>query len=314
MKVVIIGPGALGCLLASTLSLRSKTATPLDIWILDHNPERVRQLAENGLTLEEDGREFHCRISATVDPGEIGQADVIFLCVKSLDVADGLRAAKIIAGGDTLLITLQNGIGHLEILQAHKEPPMIAPGVTAQGANLVDTGHVRHAGNGITRLGLLHNSTGRQAVLLQEACNLLNSASLETTIVENIIDFVWAKLLVNVGINGLTAIHNCPNGALLESVATRKQLSDAVREAEIVARARSIQILADPVAVTLEVCKQTGANISSMLQDVRSGRPTEIDSINGAIVKAAKELHIPVPVNEELVSRVKEIEKNYSIE
>jgi len=313
MKVVIIGPGALGCLLASTLSLRSNTATPPDIWILDHKPERVRQLVENGLTMEEDGREFYCRVNATVDPGEIGQADVIFLCVKSLDVADGLRAAKTIAGGDTLLITLQNGIGHLEILQTHKEPPMIALGVTAQGANLVDTGHVRHAGNGITRLGLL-NSTGRQAVLLQEVCDLLSGATIETSIVENIIDFVWAKLLVNAGINALTAIHNCPNGALLESAATRKQLSDAVREAETVARARSIQVPSDPVAITLEVCKQTGANISSMLQDVRSGRPTEIDSINGAIVQAANELHIPVPVNEELVSRVKEIEKNYSIE
>ena len=96
--------------------------------------------------------------------------------------------------------------------------------------------------------------------------------------------------------------------------AAGRGFTDAVREAEPIARAQGIQILADPVAVTLEVCKQTGQNISSMLQDVRHGRPTEIDSINGAIIKAARQLHIPVPVNEELVGKVKNIEKNYPVE
>ena len=314
MKVVIIGPGALGCLLASSLSLKNKTENPLDIWILDHRPDRVRQLAQNGIILEEDGRQFHCRINATEDSREIGQADIIFLCVKSIDVADGLAAAQNITADDTLLITLQNGIGHLEILLTHREPPFIAIGVTAQGANLVGTGHVRHAGKGITRLGILNGGTNRLAGILKEVAGLMNNAGIETSITENIMDFVWAKLLVNVGINALTAIHNCPNGKLLESTAIKKQLSDAVREAALVARARGIQIGADPVAVTMEVCKQTGLNISSMLQDVRSRRPTEIDSINGAIVNAARELHIPVPVNEELVRKVKAIEKNYPVE
>ena len=312
MKVVIIGPGALGCLLASTLSLKHNSDNPPDIWILDHRPDRVEQLAKNGLILEEEGRQIRCRINAAVDPRAIGTADVIFLCVKSQNVADGLTAAREITTDDTLLITLQNGIGHLETLQKKQEPPVIALGVTAQGANLVGTGHVRHAGNGITRLGLLNNN--RQIGPLKEITGLMNNVGFETHLVDNIIDFVWAKLLVNVGINALTAICNCPNGGLLESDATISQLTDAVREAETIARARGIQILADPVAVTLEVCKQTGQNISSMLQDVRHGRPTEIDSINGAIIKAARELHIPVPVNEELVSKVKSIEKNYPVE
>ena len=314
MKVVIIGPGALGCLLASSLSLKNTTDKPLEIWILDHRPDRVRQLAQNGLILEEDGRQFHCRVNATADGREIGQADIIFLCVKSIDVADGLAAAQNITADDTLLITLQNGIGHLEILLAHREPPYIALGVTAQGANLVGTCHVRHAGNGITRLGMLNDSTSRLTGILSEVARMMNNAGLETNVTENIMDFVWAKLLVNVGINALTAIHNCPNGQLVESSAIKKQLSEAVREAAVVARARGIQIAADPVAMTMEVCQQTGLNISSMLQDVRSRRPTEIDSINGAIIKAARELQIPVPVNEELVRKVKAIEENYPVE
>ena len=313
MKVTIIGPGALGCLLASALSLKNKTGTPPDIWILDHKPERARQLAATGLILEEDNRKLQCRINVTADPGEVETSDVIFLCVKSLNVADRLQAAKIIAGPDTMLITLQNGIGHLETLAAHQGTPSIALGVTAQGANMVDTGHVRHAGNGITRLGLLKGQTRQTTDLLIKTATLLNSAGIETEIVDNIIDFVWAKLLVNVGINALTAIHNCPNGQLPESPATQEQLTDAVREAEVVARAQGIEILVDPVAVTLDVCRKTHNNISSMLQDVRNRRPTEIDSINGAVIKAAKELNIPVPVNKELVRQVKEIEKEYFI-
>jgi 2-dehydropantoate 2-reductase len=313
MKVSIIGPGALGCLLASTLSLKAPTENKPEIWILDHRPERAQQLAANGLVLEEHNRKLPCRINATADPQKIGTADVIFLCVKSPKVADGLQAAKSIAGPDTLLVTLQNGIGHLEILETHTGAPSITIGVTAQGANMVDTGHVRHAGNGITRLGMLTDKTDRENVILNKTCNLLNEAGIETELVENIIDFVWAKLFVNVGINALTAIHDCPNGQLPESPVTKKQLADAVREAETVARARGIKTLTDPVAVTLEVCQKTSNNISSMLQDVRNRRPTEIDSINGAIVQIAKKLNIPVPVNDDLVHRVKKIEKDYYI-
>jgi len=314
MKVTIIGPGALGCLLASTLSLKTTTENSPEIWILDHKPERALQLAVDGLILEEGNRKFQCRINATADPLKIGTSNIIFLCVKSLNVADGLQAAKTIAGPDTLLITLQNGIGHLEILETHTGAPSIALGVTAQGANMVDAGHVRHAGNGITRLAMLNDKTRRKVDMLKKTGNLLNSAGIETELVENIIDFVWAKLFVNVGINALTAIHNCPNGQLPESPETKKQLADAVKEAETVAREQGIKIFTDPLAMTLEVCQKTCNNISSMLQDVRNKRPTEINSINGAIVQAAKKLKIPVPVNEDLVRKVKEIEKDYFIE
>jgi 2-dehydropantoate 2-reductase len=316
MKVVIIGPGALGCLLAAKLShkqqLPDTQSSPLDLWIFDHTPERARQLAENGLTFEEDGRQLHCPVNATADPAVISIADAIFLCVKSLDVTAGLEKAKSISGQDTLLITMQNGIGHLDILNAHNGPPSVALGVTAQGANMVGTGHVRHAGDGITRLGFLDDIVDSKKDLLAEISSRLCDAGIETVVVGNITEFVWAKLLVNVGINALTAIHGCANGKLLDSPSMKNQLSAAVREAEAVARAKGIAIAADPLTVTLEVCKQTGSNISSMLQDIRKKRLTEIDSINGAIVKAGRQLNIPVPVNEELVQQVKVMEKKYS--
>jgi 2-dehydropantoate 2-reductase len=315
MKVAIIGPGALGCLLASSLTIKldqsSKKSFSLDLWLLDHNPERARYLTENGLILEEGNQKKPCSIKATANPEEIGPADIVILCVKSPQVAAGLQQAAKLIHTDTLLLTLQNGIGHLEILKDKQNLPSIVLGVTSQGANVVAPGHVRHAGDGLTRIGFLQSASFSKSLLLAKACNLLNYGGIETVIVDNILDYVWSKLLINVGINALTAVHRCPNGKLLESSATQEKLTAAVREGESVARALGIQLTGDPLAITLDVCRKTGQNLSSMLQDVNNRRPTEIDSINGEIAAAGRKLGIPTPVNDDLIQKVKELEQAY---
>lgn len=311
MKITIIGPGALGTLLASTLTIKTNLKTPLDLWLLDHKPERAKHLNEQGLILEKGDQRLHCKINATADPKEIGPTDIIILCVKYPDVAAGLQQAEKITHPESLLVTLQNGIGHLEMLKTWKGSPAIVLGVTALGANLVSPGHVRYAGSGMTRIGFLKSADFARSLLLAKVCNLLNDCGIETAIVDDILDYIWTKLLINVGINALTAIHRCPNGELLESDDTKNLLTAAVKEGEAVARALGIQVPDDPLAMTLDVCKRTAHNLSSMLQDINNKRPTEIDSINGEIVAAGRKLGIPVPVNEELVQKVKEIEKAY---
>ena len=311
MKIAIIGPGALGTLLATTLAIKSNPKTPLDLWLLDYKPERAKHLNEHGLILEKADQQQSCKINATADPKEIGPADIIILCVKYPDVASGLQQAAKLAHSESLLITLQNGIGHLELLKAWESSPAIVLGVTAMGANLVSPGHVRYAGSGLTRIGFLKSASFARSLLLAKVCNLLNYCGMETAIVDDILDYVWTKLLINVGINALTAIHRCPNGELLESDDTKSILAAAVKEGDAVARAMGINLPDDPLTMTLDVCKKTAHNLSSMLQDINNKRPTEIDSINGEIVAAGKKLGIPVPVNEELLQRVKDIEKAY---
>jgi len=311
MKIAIIGPGALGTLLAATITIKSGPETPLDIWLVDYKPDRAAFLNENGLLLEKNGQRKLCRINATAAPDDIGRADIIFLCVKYPDVAAGLKQAAGLSHSQTLLITLQNGIGHLEMLKTGNNTPAIVVGVTALGANLVSPGHVVHAGSGLTRIGFLRSAGFGTSLQLAQVCNLLNDCGMETAIVDNVLDYVWAKLHINAGINALTAIHRCPNGELLESDSIMETMTAAVKEGELVARAAGINLPDDPLAMTMDVCRKTARNISSMLQDVRNGRLTEIDSINGAIVAVAKANNIPVPVNEELVRKVKEIEKAY---
>lgn len=315
MKIAIIGPGALGCLLAASLTIKldrsNKEIPALDLWLLDHWPNRAKKLNEQGLILEEGGQHKHCKIKATADPKAIGPADIIILCVKSLQMAAGLDLASQLVHEDTLLLTMQNGIGHLELFKDKQKPPSIVIGVTAQGANLVAPGHVRHAGDGLTRVGFLKSVSFSKSLLLAKMCNMLNYGGIETVIVDNIIDYVWSKLLINAGINALTAIHRYPNGKLLESADIKDRLTAAVSEGEAVARTLGINLIGDPLAMTLEVCCKTAQNLSSMLQDVNNGRPTEIDSINGAIAAAGRKLDIPTPVNDALVQQIKEIEQSY---
>ncbi len=294
MKIAVIGPGALGSLFAAYLSRTSGN----EIFLLDHDRNRAAGLG-NKLLLIDDGQEFTCSLTITAEAEKIGPAGLVFLCVKASDVAAALKPARPLISPRTLLIPLENGISHLDLSPACD----MAIGVTAQGATLLEPGRVRHGGNGLTRIGFLRPSSAEAENKLLNAAGLLNSAGLTTKTSTDIVNHIWAKLLVNVGINALTAIYDCPNGELLQKPA-RSQMLAAVKEGELVARARGINLDNDPQALALQVCRDTAANISSMLQDVRRGRPTEIAAINGALLTEGRRLNIPMPVNEELVRKV----------
>ncbi|MBU0484606.1 MAG: 2-dehydropantoate 2-reductase [Proteobacteria bacterium] len=308
MRIVVIGPGALGTLLAVSLT----RDTSHEIWLMDHNQHRAEELGQNGLILEKGTEKFHYPIKVTTKAREIRPADLILLCVKSQDVAEGLQSISSALHDKSLLISFQNGISHLNILQENTLPCQTAIGVTSLGANLVKPGHVKYGGYGLTKIGFAQPGNLADQTL-EIAASLFNSSGLDTIVVSDIINHVWSKLLINVGINALTAIHDCPNGQLLELPKAREHLRGAVKEAAAVARALEIKIDHDPIVRCMEVCRATEQNISSMLQDVRRKRPTEIDAINGAIIETASRLGIPAPINRELVGKIKRIEQKYLV-
>lgn len=309
MKIVVIGPGALGCLFSTILSEKGQTK----IKLFDHNAERAARLAAQGILLERDGKVQRFSLPVTADLKSLGRPNAILLCVKSHQVSDALTLAGPLFSKNTLLLALQNGIAHIPILAGFDKNPLWAAGVTSLGATLLGEGHVRYAGQGMTRIGFFGDSVHRHSAQLSELAALFSEAGLKTEVVDNILAHLWAKLFINIGINALTAIYDCPNGKLLESAAVRQTMLAAVLEAMQVAQAKGIPINGDPVHATLEVCRATAGNISSMLQDVRNKRPTEIDAINGALVREAKRQGIPVPVNESLVQQLHELELAYNI-
>jgi 2-dehydropantoate 2-reductase len=306
MKIVIVGPGALGSIVAAFLSKANE-----DIWLLDKDKERASLINKHGIHVEGLGTDFEAKIKASANAQEIGKADLVIICVKSYSTKEAVNQAKPLIGQDTKVITLQNGIGNIEIISEVVGQEKVIGGVTNLGATLLEPGKVKYAGKGETVIGRID---GKIPVEMRSIRQLFNKAGLEMRISRDIKALLWSKLIINVGINALTAITHLHNGKLIEFEGTKRILRDAVTEAIRVAKRKRIKLIYDdPLAKVEAVCEATAANVSSMLQDVLRKKRTEIDFINGVIVRQGQELGIPVPINSLLVDLVKTIEASYNL-
>lgn len=305
MKIAVVGSGALGCLIAGFLKNRTKE----EVWFVDHSPERVKKIVADGIKVETGGASFTARVNATASPKEIGRVDLVILCVKSYSTEDACKEIREIVGNATNILTLQNGIGNIQILNDTFGPERVIGGVTNHGATLVGPGHVRHAGKGETVIG---RPDGRVLGAVRDIAAVLSKAGLDTKVSKDIDSAIWSKLVINAGINALAAVTRLNNGSLIEHDECRQVMRGSVQEAVKVVKRKRIKLAYDdPIQKLESVCKATGSNISSMLQDVLGCKRTEIDFINGAIVRQAKALNIPTPVNEVLTNLVKTIESSY---
>ncbi len=291
MNIVIIGAGALGSLFGARLAQANASVV-----LFDYNEIRAARL-KNSITLQENGHDHTFSLPVTSDPTCLKQADAVLLCTKSGDVGAGLDLFSHKSPENAVILGFQNGIHHINAIQKMKQGGF---GVTAQGATLLKPGHVRHGGNGPTVIG----SLSRKNKLLEPIATLLSSAQIPATVTADIEGKLWQKLLINVGINGLTVLHNCANGELLNIPQAKKQLIGLVEEAFTVAHALGVEINENPVQRCLDVCKATSTNISSMLQDFRHQKKSEIMAINGALVQEAKKIGIATPENDVLIKDV----------
>lgn len=245
------------------------------------------------------------RPEATADPDHIGPVDLVLVCCKSYDTAAAATSLPALMHQDTIVLTMQNGLGNVETLSQAAPREHVLAGVTHQGAYVSGPGRIDHAGSGETVIGQPGGPAGDQARVLAEA---LTAAGLPCSVSDNIRGVQWAKLLTNVAINPLTAILQVSNGGLLDLPDALIIARRAAGEGEEVACAAGVDLPDHAsqlwVAITTTV-RRTADNRSSMLQDVLCGRRTEIDSINGAIVSIGARLGIPTPVNQTLTSLVK---------
>ncbi|MCX7927591.1 MAG: 2-dehydropantoate 2-reductase [Candidatus Omnitrophica bacterium] len=304
MKIVVVGPGAIGCLVAALLA-----KTKEEVWLLDKESERAKFLDQHGIKIEGLAN-FEVKIPTTSDPQKIKTADIVIICVKSYDTKKAILHAKALIGDKTIILTLQNGLGNIELINEVLDDERTIGAVTNMGATKLVEGHIRYAGKGETIIGSLDGSIG---VSLRDIRELFIRAGIQTRISRDIKSALWSKLIINVGINPLTALTRLPNGKLLVFEGTRLLMSQAVTEAVKVCRRKKIKLLfEDPLSKVEAVCEATATNISSMLQDVLRKKRTEIDAINGVIVRLGQELNVPVPVNSMLVSLVKTLEESYS--
>jgi 2-dehydropantoate 2-reductase len=303
MKIAMIGSGAMGSLFGGRLSLAGHEVVLYDVY-----REHVDAVASNGLSIEDaaTGLSVTARPQASADPASVRGAEVLIIFVKSTATEEAAAQFAPLAAKGAVVVTLQNGLGNEAILRRHFGAARTAAGVTSQGATFLGPGRIRHAGKGPTHLAMADGNGQRLSALAAA----LSSAGFETHVEKDVANLVWSKLVINVGINALTAITSQTNGKLLDAEETKAVMADLVAEAVAVAKAKGIAFTYDdPLATVYDVAAKTGANRSSMLQDFDRKRESEIDFMNGAIVREAAALGIPVPVNATLTRLIKSLEK-----
>ena len=303
MKTVIMGAGAMGSLFGGILSRSGE-----EVWLVDIREDHIQALVSAGLTVEEGGKIQIIPVRATKDAAPIGKADLVLFFVKAYQTEKAVSDALVLQKEDTVFLTLQNGLGNEEAICKRVDPKNVILGVTNQGATFLGPGHIRHAGWGKTFIGEVDGLVTPRAT---QIARLFTKAGIESEVSSNIQALVWNKLFVNVGVNAIAALTGLKNGQLLDHPETLRLMEALVSEAVAVAKKKGIPIEGNPLETVRTVAEATRENRCSMGQDFDNRRKTEIDAINGAVVREAERLGISVPYNQMITDLVKVIEKSF---
>lgn len=303
-----MGAGALGCTIGGTLA-----AAGSDVWLINRGRDHVDAMNRDGLRVTEDGAERTIAVRASLDARGVGIADLVVVLVKSFHTRQAIEDALPAIGPDTLVMSLQNGLGHEEILAEVVGRHRIVAGKTYVGGVLLAPGHVRIGVKG--KETLIGELDGADTPRIRQIADTFNRAGLLTTVSTNIMGTIWDKLLVNVATGALSGITRLTYGDLYAVDEIEAAAVAAVAEAMAVARASGVRLsMADPRDAWVKAAEGLPREFkTSMLQSIEKGAPTEIDFINGSVVRWGERCGVPTPVNRTLVACVKGIERAAAI-
>ena len=304
MKIAVLGAGALGCAIGSTL-----TQGGHETWLVDRWAAHVDAMHSDGLQVDDDNGSRRVTVRATTQAAEVGAVDLVVVLVKSFHTDSAMRGSLDLVGPDTLVLSLQNGLGHEDVLAEIVGRERVLAGKTYVGGVLRGPGHIQSGVSGkLTYVGELDGQLTRRVQSIAEA---FNASGLTTTVSDNILGTMWDKLLINVATGALTGITNLTYGQLYEEPILKKTALAAVAEAMAVAKAAGVKLSMTDAeqAWTLAAEGLSPAFKTSMLQSLENGSVTEIDFINGAVVRWGDRLDVPTPVNSTLVACIKGIER-----
>jgi 2-dehydropantoate 2-reductase len=291
-RMLILGTGAMASLVGARLARAGETQVALaGTWT-----DALQRIQARGITVEDESG-IWIGYPGAGPIAEAPAADIVLVLVKSTQTGDPAiaRAARRSSEAGATVVTLQNGLGNREVLEQAASPDRVAVGVATLGATLLGPAHVR-AFPGRVLLGLQGRANIDAAVAL--LAGLLSRAGLPAETSFDVGPLVWGKLAINCAINPLAALTGLTNGALLRSDRLRTLMARAAAEVATVAQANGIRLTEDPRPQVEAVAEATAANRASMLQDLDRGVPTEIEFLNGAVVREARRLKVKTPVNE----------------
>lgn len=303
MKIAILGAGSLGCAIGGVL-----TEAGQEVWLINRHADRVAQLRRHGLVMRVDGVDRHVAVRAAQRAEEVGPVDLVIVLVKSFHTEEAMAGALALLGPQTHVLSLQNGVGHEDLLARHVGRQRVLVGRTYVGGSPLGPVHVIAGYHGKdTHIGELD---GRMSQRLQHVCEIFNAAGLQTVASQNILGTVWDKLLINVATGAITAITGLTYGQLYAQPQLQALGVAAVEEAMAVARAQGIALsITDPLWAWTKAGAGLGYDFkTSMLQSLEKGSVTEIDYVNGAVVAVGERLGVATPVNRSLLALVKGLE------
>ena len=308
MKICILGAGALGCAIGVTLKEAGH-----QVWLVNRGPAHVNAMREHGLQVREAGVDRWVPVCATTDCREIaassGAVDLVIVLVKSFHTHEAILSALPVVGEHTVVLSLQNGLGHEEVLADVLGRAKVIAGKTYAGGVMLAPGHIIAGTQG--KETLIGELDGKLSLRIQAISDAFNQAGLVTTLRANIMDAMWDKLLVNVATGALSAITRLPYGELYLVPEVEVCAIAAVAETMAVAKASGIQLETDdPRTPWVKAAAGLPNEFkASMLQSLENGSITEIDYINGAVVRQGAICGVPTPVNRSLVACVKGVER-----
>ena len=304
MKIAILGAGALGCAIGSTL-----TEGGHETWLIDRSPAHVGAMCRDGLQVDDADGSRRVKVRAATRAAEVGADDLEVVLVKSFHTDSAMRGALDLIGPDTLVLSLQNGLGHEDVLADIVGRERVLAGKTYVGGVLRAPGHIQRGVSGkLTYIGELDGQLTRRVRTVAEA---FNASGLATQVSDNILGTMWDKLLINVATGAVTGITRLTYGQLYQEPALKATALAAVAEAMAAAKAAGIRLSMTDAEQAWNLAAEGLAPEfkTSMLQSLEKGSVTEIDFINGAVVRWGERLGVPTPVNSTLVACIKGIER-----
>ncbi|MDZ4366144.1 MAG: ketopantoate reductase family protein [Afipia sp.] len=282
MKVAVMGAGAVGCYFGAMLARAGHDVT------LIARPQHVEAIRQHGLMFESRGFNGAIPVQATTEASGVAGADIVLFCVKSVDTESAGQSIAPFLKPNATVLCLQNGVDNAERLQATIRQ-IAVPAVVYVATEMAGPGHVKHHGRGELIIGTSPASA--------EIARQFSDAAIPTAVSDNVISELWVKLITNCAYNALSAVAQLPYGAMFKVKGVTDVIESAIDESLAVAHAVGISIPTNVKQAVFALAATMPAQYSSTAQDLARGKLTEIDYLNGYVVRKGKELGIATPTN-----------------
>ncbi|MDH4093879.1 MAG: ketopantoate reductase family protein [Betaproteobacteria bacterium] len=299
MRVAVLGAGAVGCYYGGMLARAGHAVT------LIGRPVHVEAFKARGLHFEGLTFDEHVPVAASTEASAVRGAKLVLFCVKSTDTEEAAAQMAPHLDADALVVNLQNGVDNTERIQVRSAQPVI-PAAVYVATEMAGPGHLKHHGRGDLVIGELGARLPDGA--LEQLKGWFDAAGMPVTISGNVAGELWAKLVVNCAYNALSAITQLPYGKMIEGAAIRDVMRDVVEETLALATASGVAMAPGMLERTYQIAEAMPTQFSSTAQDLTRGKPTEIEHLNGFVMRRGAALGVPTPVNRTLYALVRLLE------